>query len=262
MSKKIGEIIKSIRKQRGMTQADVADRLYMSAQNISRVENGDGEPTVEMLIKMSEIFDVSVDTLVGRDELPKDELLEKTSVLFKGAREREVRDRVFEICKSMLQGRFEAHFGDAGKLNEKSTYSSLITHNMIAAFSDRADCPKLFLAVCNEEINLSDKEKERLARLFDSLSDPLVLSVLAKIVSVSESKMYDKASLCAAFDIPASDAERVISALQICKCLNIETIYIDGDETTLYLPLPSKKAFALLQLARLLYLHKTDGNVC
>ena len=64
MSKSIGENIKAIRKSLGLTQTEVAEKLYTTPQNISRVESGEGEPTAEMLIGMAEVFNVSVDTLV------------------------------------------------------------------------------------------------------------------------------------------------------------------------------------------------------
>ena len=74
MSGDIGVNIKKLRKERGLTQNDIAEKLFTTPQNVSRVESGDGEPTVEMLINMADIFNVSVDTLVGRRQIFESEI--------------------------------------------------------------------------------------------------------------------------------------------------------------------------------------------
>ncbi len=56
-----------------MTQKDLANRLNMSPQAISRWENDEVEPSIENLSLMSEIFNVSVDELFGRAARPADE---------------------------------------------------------------------------------------------------------------------------------------------------------------------------------------------
>ncbi len=66
--KKISEFITERRKRLGMTQAEVAERLNVSFQAVSKYENGT-LPNVETLVKLAEIFSVSVDELLmGREQ--------------------------------------------------------------------------------------------------------------------------------------------------------------------------------------------------
>ena len=51
-----------------MTQKEVAERLGISQPSYIRYENGSAEPTLENLIKLADLFDVSLDDLLGRKE--------------------------------------------------------------------------------------------------------------------------------------------------------------------------------------------------
>lgn len=64
---KIGEKLKSLRNEKRMTQKDLAERLNVSAQAVSRWENDDVEPSLETLGQLATIFEVSVDELFGKE---------------------------------------------------------------------------------------------------------------------------------------------------------------------------------------------------
>lgn len=55
------------RKERGMTQEELADRLSVSRQTVSKWENGECMPDAEKFIRLSDILGISLDELVGRE---------------------------------------------------------------------------------------------------------------------------------------------------------------------------------------------------
>lgn len=57
--------LKKIRLDRNMTQKDVADQLGCSSNIYSRYETGERQPSIEVLIHLSQIFEKSIDYLVG-----------------------------------------------------------------------------------------------------------------------------------------------------------------------------------------------------
>ncbi|MEG0129056.1 helix-turn-helix domain-containing protein [Clostridium sp.] len=61
---KCGELIQSLRKQRGMTQRDLASLLNVSDRAVSKWERGESYPEVTTLVKISDIFQVSTDELL------------------------------------------------------------------------------------------------------------------------------------------------------------------------------------------------------
>lgn len=60
--------LKQIRKERHLTQLKVAMDLNISREALSHYENGKREPSIDMLIKMSEYFNVSIDFLINGKE--------------------------------------------------------------------------------------------------------------------------------------------------------------------------------------------------
>jgi len=59
--------IKKLRMEKGWTQVQLSQKLGVTAKTISFYETGDREPSREMLIKLAEIFNVSVDKLIRKD---------------------------------------------------------------------------------------------------------------------------------------------------------------------------------------------------
>lgn len=57
------------RKLYGYTQRQMAEKLNVSQPSYVRYENGTSEPTQENLVKLADLFDVSVDYLLGRKDI-------------------------------------------------------------------------------------------------------------------------------------------------------------------------------------------------
>lgn len=64
---KFGEKLSFLRKQRGMTQLELAEKLDISRQAVSRWEQGTSEPSTENLVSIGKLFDISVDALVNEN---------------------------------------------------------------------------------------------------------------------------------------------------------------------------------------------------
>ena len=62
--KKFGGYLSSLRKKADMTQMELADRLNLTRQAVSRYEHGDSFPDVSILVTIAEIFHVSLDQLI------------------------------------------------------------------------------------------------------------------------------------------------------------------------------------------------------
>lgn len=69
--KEIGFKIAKLRKGKNMTQMELADALGISFQAISNWERGESMPDIAKLVSLSQIFDVSVDEILGNDRIAK-----------------------------------------------------------------------------------------------------------------------------------------------------------------------------------------------
>lgn len=64
----LGETIQKMRKQKGLTQAALADQLHVVRQTVSKWEKGLSVPDADALQQLAEALDVSVGELLGSEE--------------------------------------------------------------------------------------------------------------------------------------------------------------------------------------------------
>ncbi|ADU22575.1 zinc ribbon domain-containing protein [Ruminococcus albus] len=58
-------IIRELRVKRGLSQEELAEKVYVTRQAVSRWENGDTVPNTETLKLLSVLFEVSINTILG-----------------------------------------------------------------------------------------------------------------------------------------------------------------------------------------------------
>lgn len=63
--------IRNLREDKDMTQTDVAKMLTMSQTGYSKYETGENDIPTNILIKLADFYDVSVDYLLNRTDNPK-----------------------------------------------------------------------------------------------------------------------------------------------------------------------------------------------
>jgi transcriptional regulator with XRE-family HTH domain len=73
------ERIKILRETKGLNQQGLALKLNVSRSSISYYETGERKPDLDMLILLSDFFDVSIDYLVGRSNIKKANLHEENN---------------------------------------------------------------------------------------------------------------------------------------------------------------------------------------
>ena len=61
---RLAQTIYQLRIQKGMSQGDLAEALEVSRQSVSKWETGGATPDLDKLVKMSELFGVTLDELV------------------------------------------------------------------------------------------------------------------------------------------------------------------------------------------------------
>lgn len=87
MKKILPTRLKSIREERGLVQERVAEKLNISIGTLSGYERGYRGPSPDMLTKLANLYDVSTDWLLGRDQfvgcIPPDSNIKKIKLLEK-----------------------------------------------------------------------------------------------------------------------------------------------------------------------------------
>ena len=60
----VGKNIRILRTKKGMTQDELAEKLFVSRQTVSNYENGKSNPDIDMLMKIAEVLDADANALI------------------------------------------------------------------------------------------------------------------------------------------------------------------------------------------------------
>lgn len=71
MDETIGQRLQRLRKQAGMTQEEVASRLNITFQAVSKWENDISAPDISVLVELSDILGVTTDELLGKQPVTR-----------------------------------------------------------------------------------------------------------------------------------------------------------------------------------------------
>ena len=72
-----GQFIKAIRKEKGLTQRELAERLNISEKTVSKWETGKGLPDVGLMLPLSKVLGISVNELLSGQRLDEKQYIEK-----------------------------------------------------------------------------------------------------------------------------------------------------------------------------------------
>ena len=70
MTNNIGKFLQEVRKEKGLTQKDLAEKIGVSDKTISKWENGNSTPDTSMLLSISEALDVTVNEILSGERIP------------------------------------------------------------------------------------------------------------------------------------------------------------------------------------------------
>lgn len=62
----INEKIKNLRKESGYTQKELSEKLSISERQYINIESGKSKPSLETIIKIADIYNISIDYIVER----------------------------------------------------------------------------------------------------------------------------------------------------------------------------------------------------
>lgn len=90
------EKLRKLREKYGFSQGDIADRLDVTSSLVSSYERGERTPSLPIILKLSYIYNCSVDYLLGKNNDANSHIyIDVTNVL------EEQRKALFELVKTM-----------------------------------------------------------------------------------------------------------------------------------------------------------------
>lgn len=75
------ERLKKEREKRGWSQAELAERIHVSRQSVSKWETAKNYPSIEVIINLSDLFEITIDELLRSDEELKEKVIQDSKQL-------------------------------------------------------------------------------------------------------------------------------------------------------------------------------------
>ena len=93
--KEVGKRLKALRESIGISQVKMAEAIGSTQSSVNRYENGQSSPSVELLRRYADYFDVSLDYIFARTDKPQGKIYEFRP---KASQAREEMRRFIEMC--------------------------------------------------------------------------------------------------------------------------------------------------------------------
>lgn len=199
---KIGKFIALKRKQLGMSQSDLAAKMYVTNKTISRWETGKYMPDLSVIILLSDILNVSTYELllgeeIGNKEEKTNNIETETRVLFELKEEQNILDKLNKISDLIYKGKF---YEKTIQYNHPNTdfYSKEIDARFRVRLTKNSNYEKCMISYkrrgvnfLNEQINSEEEvEVEIKYTDFDNLSYILENVLKMKFVESYERYRY------------------------------------------------------------------------
>ena len=111
-NKTFGNRVKKLRNERGLSMDKLAEILGITKSRISMWENNGVVPRDDLLLKLSDYFNVSIDYLLGNDELDGKVPEESKTLHFLQRNLKELNEEQLEKAKAILSNVFDDIFND------------------------------------------------------------------------------------------------------------------------------------------------------
>ncbi|MFJ7970719.1 helix-turn-helix domain-containing protein [Psychrobacillus sp. NPDC096389] len=75
------ERLKKEREKRGWSQTDLAEKIHVSRQSVSKWETGKNYPSIEIIIELSDLFGITIDEMLRSDKNLKEQVIQDSKKL-------------------------------------------------------------------------------------------------------------------------------------------------------------------------------------
>ena len=235
-TKMIGINIAKYRKEKGVKQEELASALNVSAQAVSKWENG-GTPDIEHIPAIADYFGVTTDEIFGRGKVSGSGLAEAITAAIQAEKWENQVEKAFEIC-SMAEAGLFGQIGPFMPENSDSNhedYSRMLTDY---GFTDMGigNRFRYFLAVPEmKDKNIALLDNIDYQSLFRELSKKDVFDSLIYILKRKDlKKQFTNKLISRDLNLPPERASEILRILRKYSLLYAGTLEIDDGEETVY----------------------------
>jgi len=247
--------IKRLRLEKDMTQEQLATKLGVSAQAVSKWETSETYPDGALLIPLANELEVSLDELFGNDSVTMADISSKIVKLIHNTEATErfnvARDIGWQIERGLFNCRMEIEKKyDPNEIKNQKNASYILDDN---GFTIVSNGKEPFFSVFPQPAEgyghfLNDKDD--LQKIFAALSHTDTMNALIYLYQKNENYVFESAVLQRDCEIAKDQISAVMNDLLTLKLIWKQELTINGENRVLYYSRPSHKLLAVLLMTR------------
>lgn len=247
--------IKRLRLEKNMTQEQLATKLGVSAQAVSKWETSETYPDGALLVPLANEFGVSLDELFDNASVSMADISGKIISLIENTEPLERFNIARDICWQIERGLFNCRMKiekkyDPNEIKNQKNSSYILGDTGFTVVSNGKE--PFFCIFPQSEKGFGDflNDKESLQRIFAALSHENTMKVLMYLYRKTENYVFESAVLEKDCELTNAQIEDVLDDLLTLGVIWKNELTINGEGRILYYSRPSHKLIALFLLAK------------
>lgn len=247
--------IKRLRQGKNMTQEQLATKLGVSAQAISKWETSETYPDGTLLVPLAQELDVSLDVLFDNNSVSMADISSRIISLIYNTKAKERFNVARDICWQIERGLFNCRMEiekeyDPNEIKNQDSASYILDDNGFTIVSNGKEPFFSVFPQPTEGYGHFLNDKDDLQKIFAALSHTDTMNALIYLYHNNENYVFESSVLAKDCDIPSDRIDAVLGDLLQLKVMWKQNLAINGEERTLYYSRPSHNLLALFIMAR------------
>ena len=247
--------IKRLRLEKNLTQEQLATKLGVSAQAVSKWETSETYPDGALLVPLANELEVSLDELFGNDSVSMADISGRIVKLIHNTDAKErfnvARDISWQIERGLFNCRMEIEKKyDPNEIMIQKNASYILDDNGFTIVSNGKEPFFSVFPQPEEGYGHFLNDKDDLQKIFAALSHTDTMNALIYLYQKNEKYVFESAVLERDCEIANDQINAVIDDLLTLKLIWKQELTINGESRVLYYSRPSHKLLAVLLMTR------------
>lgn len=251
----LSENIKKFRLEKQLTQEQLAAKLNLSAQAVSKWETSETYPDGAILVSLANELGVSLDELFGNDTVSMSDISRRIISLIHETDSDKRFHLARDICWQIERGLFNCRMGiekkyDADEIKNQHNASYILDDHGFTLISNGKEPFFAVFPQPEEGFGQFLNDKDELQKIFATLSHTDTMKAIIWLYRKSENYIFESAVLAKNCHIQNERMDTVIENLSLLQIIQKQELSINGQKRILFYSQPSHKLLALFLIAR------------
>lgn len=251
----LSENIKRLRQEKNLTQEQLAAKLGVSAQAVSKWETSETYPDGTLLVPLAQELDVSLDVLFDNNSVSMADISSRIMSLIYNTKAKERFNVARDICWQIERGLFNCCMEiekeyDPNEIKNQKQASYILDDTGFTIISNGKEPFFAVFPQPEEGFGHFLEDKEELRKIFEALSHKDTVNALIYLYQEGRDYVFESSVLAKECEIGNDQIDAVLEDLRMLKVVWGQEVTINGKKRMLYYSRQSHILVAIFLIAK------------